>query len=203
MQCQCTGLGVSVPPRKPLSFRERCHVHGHFSLCGNTLELWTTSSPFLTLGAYNWLVGICLLNVRVFNPDPFISGSNKSTVFLWTLCLAGVGMLWSKCMCAPDRVRGGGLAFESAALWVGEQGGERRMLESTSYVLPCHLEVCRQVFQLVMGQYREVELEPPTVNTPVRGLWKKGGEIENRANVSKVCWCRVEINHRPSESQTL
>lgn len=34
-------------------------------------------------------------------------------------------------------------------------------------------------------------------------LKKKGGEIENRSNVSKVCWCSVEINHRQSESQAL
>lgn len=72
---------------------------------------------------------------------------------------------------------------ERAHVWVaawgaGEQGGERCMLESTSYVLPCHLEVCWQVLQLVMGQYREAELESPTVSTAVRGLWKKKGKLK-------------------------
>ena len=208
MLWQCASPGDSVPPRKTLIFCGSCLVDGYFSLHGSVLEHWTTGSPFLKLGAYYWSVGIHFpLYQRlggVFNCDPFINGISKSTVFLWTLCLMGTWTLWSKHICVPDHLRGGGLAFESAALWIGEQGGERCMLESTSYVLSCHLEVCWQVFQLVMGQYRGVALESPAMNTPVRGLWKKkGGEIENRANVSKVCWCRVEINHRQSESQTL
>lgn len=44
----------------------------------------------------------------VLNPGLFIGGVNKRTVFVWTLCITATSMLWSKCMCTPDRGRGGG-----------------------------------------------------------------------------------------------
>lgn len=175
---QPRGLGASyILWRKTLIFCGSCLTDGYFSLHGNALEHWTTGSPFLKLGACYWLVGIHLPLWKrlegVFNRDLFISGISKSAIFLWTLYLMGMWMLGSKCICVPDRLRGEGLACESAALWIGEQGGETCMLESTSYVLPCHLEVCWQVLQLVMGQHRGATLESPAVNTPVRDLWKK------------------------------
>lgn len=65
--------------------------------------------PFPTRGAYNRWGGSCLFCMRlegVLDPDLFISGVNKRTVFLWALCLTATSMLWSKCMCTPDRGRG-------------------------------------------------------------------------------------------------
>lgn len=157
-----------------LFFCGNCLADGYFSLHGNVFGHWTTGCLFLKLGTYCWLIGIHLpLEERlggVFNHNLLVSDISKRTIFLWTFCLMGWWVLWSTCICVPDHWRGGGFAFDSAALWTGVQGGERCMLESTSYVLSCHLEVCWQVFPSVMGQYRGVSLESPAVNTPVRGL---------------------------------
>lgn len=97
----CTSIGDADFLRKMLCSRTFVFVQ----------EL-KRSFLFQPFGACKRWVGICLFCMRgwqeIWNPDLFISGVNKRTVFVWSLCITATSMLWSQCICTPDRGRGGG-----------------------------------------------------------------------------------------------
>lgn len=58
----------------------------------------------------------------VFNHNPLSSSISQSAGFLWTVCWTWV--LWSKCMCVPDRLRGGGLHLNLLPCELGNRVGK-------------------------------------------------------------------------------
>lgn len=124
VSCETTSLWGSK--KDSYFFCASCLVDGYFSLHGNVLEHCTSDSCFLRLRAYYRLVGIHLALYErswgAFNHDPLISSISQSTGFLWTVCWMWV--LWSKCMCVPDRLRGGGLHLNLLPCELGNRVGK-------------------------------------------------------------------------------
>lgn len=191
--------------KRPLYFCATCLVDGYFSLHGNVLEHCTTDSCFLRLGAYCWFVGIHLALYErswgVFNHDPLSAASAKAQDFCELCVERGC---FEASACVSQTVWG-----EGACIWIcclvnwGTGWGNMHV---GKYFLCAFLSSRGFLTSVPVGYgaaQRSCTWVSSCEHTSEGPLKKKGGEIENRSNVSKVCWCSVEINHRQSESQAL
>lgn len=194
-----------MPQRKTLFFGASCLVEGYFSLHGNVLEHCTIDSCFLRLAAYYWLIRSILLYMRDGEESlitiPLSATSAKVQDFC-ELCVERGCFEASACVSQI-------IWWEGACTWIcclvnwGTGWGNMHV---GKYFLCAFLSSRGFLTSVPVGYgaaQRSCIWVSSCEHTSEGPLKKKGGEIENRSNVSKVCWCSVEINHRQSESQAL
>lgn len=126
VSCETTSLGSSMPQKNPYFFLCKLPCWRIFFIaweCAGTLhyrQLFPEAWCLLLVGRIH--LALYERSWGVFNHNPLISSISQSSGFLWTVCWMWV--LWSKCMCVPDRLRGEDLHLNLLPCELGNRVGK-------------------------------------------------------------------------------